>query len=70
LAPSKTPAEIVALLNSNIVAIIRSPEVARSIEEQGGLVIASGPGEVMQRLQSDIASISRLIKAANLRVLE
>jgi tripartite-type tricarboxylate transporter receptor subunit TctC len=70
LAPSRTPPEILSLLSKNIIGILRSPEVTRSIEEQGGLVIASEPGEVMQRLQSDIGSVSKLIKTANLRVYE
>jgi tripartite-type tricarboxylate transporter receptor subunit TctC len=68
LAPSKVPHEVLARLSKEIVSILKSPEVTRSIEEQGGIVIASDPGEVTQRLRSDVASISQLIKAANLRI--
>jgi tripartite-type tricarboxylate transporter receptor subunit TctC len=70
LAPSKTPREILARLTKETVSILRSAEATRSIEEQGGVVIASDPGEVAQRLQSDFASISRLVKSANLRLDE
>ena len=68
--PAKTPREITARLSKEIVAILKSPEVTRSVEDQGGFVVASDPDEVSQRMQSDFASFSRLVKAVNLRIDE
>jgi len=68
--PAKTPREIVARLSKEIVAVVQSAEVARTIEDQGAFIVTSGPDEVSRRIQSDFASTSRLVKAVNLKVDE
>ena len=70
LAPSKVPAEVLARVSREIVSVLKSADVTRAVEEQGGIVIAGEPGQVMQRLRTDVASLSALVKAANLRVDE
>lgn len=70
VVPAKTPREVTARLSKEIVAVLKSAEVTRSIEDQGGVVVASDAGEVSRRMQSDFASISRLVKAVNLRMDE
>jgi tripartite-type tricarboxylate transporter receptor subunit TctC len=70
LAPAKVPPEVLARLSKEIVSVLRSTDVTRAVEEQGGIVIASEPGEVTRRLRTDVASISRLVKAANLHIAE
>jgi len=65
--PSKTPQDVVIRLSREIVAVIQSPEVARTIEDQGAFIVTSGPEEVSRRIKSDFASTSRLVKAVNLR---
>jgi len=68
--PAKTPREIVARLSKEIVAVVQSAEVARTIEDQGAFVVTSGPDEVSRRIQSEFASLSRQVKAVNLKVDE
>ena len=68
--PAKTPREIIARLSKEIIAVVHSAEVTRFIEDQGAFVDTSGPDEVSRRVKSDFASISRLVKAVNLRVDE
>jgi tripartite-type tricarboxylate transporter receptor subunit TctC len=68
--PTKTPQEIIARLSKEIVAVVQSAEVARTIEDQGAFIVTSGPDEVSRRIQSDFASTARLVKAVNLRVDE
>ena len=70
LAPAKTPREIIARLNTEIVAVIRSADFTRFMAEQGGFVVTGRPDEVNQRIQSDFASLSRLVKAVDLKVDE
>jgi len=70
MVPAKTPREIIARLSKEIVAVAQSAEFGRSIQDQGGFVVASGPEEVSRRMQSDFASISRLVNALKLRVDE
>jgi len=68
--PAKTPREIIARLSTEIIAVVQSAEVARTIEDQGAFVVTSGPDEVGLRVHSDFASTSRLVKAVNLKVDE
>jgi len=68
--PARTPREIIARLNQEIVAVVGSAEVAKVIEDQGAFVVASGPDEIRRRMQSEFASTSQLVKAVNLRVDE
>ena len=70
LAPAKTPPEVIARLNTEIVAVIRSADFTRFMAEQGGFIVTGGPGEVSRRIQSDLAKISRQVKAVNLKVDE
>ena len=66
--PANTPREIIARLSREIVAVVHSAEVARTIEDQGAIVVTGGPEEVSRRMRADIALTSRLVKAVNLRV--
>ena len=50
--------------------MVHSAEVARTLEDQGAIVVAGGPEEVSRRMQADIASTSRRVKAVNLKVDE
>jgi tripartite-type tricarboxylate transporter receptor subunit TctC len=70
LAPAKTPPEIISRLNTEIVAVIRSPDFTRYMADQGGFVVISRPEEVSRRIQSDLTTLSRQVKAVNLKVDE
>jgi tripartite-type tricarboxylate transporter receptor subunit TctC len=70
LAPAKTPPEIIARLNAEIVAVIRSVVFKRYMAEQGGFVVTSRPEEVSRRIQSDLTTLSRQVKAVNLKADE
>jgi tripartite-type tricarboxylate transporter receptor subunit TctC len=70
LVPAKTPSEIIARLSKKIIAVIQSADFTRFMAEQGGFIITSGPDEVSQRVLSDYATLSRLVKAVHLRVDE
>jgi tripartite-type tricarboxylate transporter receptor subunit TctC len=68
--PAKTPRKIIARLSKEIVAVVQSSEVTRTIEDQGAFVVASGPDEVSGRVHSDFASLSRQVKTINFKVVE
>jgi ABC-type molybdate transport system substrate-binding protein len=55
-------------LNREIVGVLKSPEVARAIEAQGGVVVGSDAGTAAQRLQSEFASTAKLVEAVHLRL--
>jgi tripartite-type tricarboxylate transporter receptor subunit TctC len=55
LAPAKTPAEIIARLNRDIVAILKTGDAGDKLAAQGAEVIGSTPVEFARIMKSDIA---------------
>ena len=70
LVPAKTPREVIARLGKEVVAVVQSVDFTRFMAGQGGFIVTGGPDVFNQRLQSDYASLSRLVKAVNLKVDE
>ena len=70
MAPANTPREVTARLHEAIVSVLKSPAFTASVEDQGGFVVASHPGELSRRIQSDSASVTKLVKAIDLKVEE
>jgi tripartite-type tricarboxylate transporter receptor subunit TctC len=68
LAPAKTPKEITALLNREIVALLQAPDVKERLAAEGSTVVASTPEQLRQHLQRDIAKWQKVVKAANIRL--
>jgi tripartite-type tricarboxylate transporter receptor subunit TctC len=69
-APKGTPGEIIERLNKESVAVVRSPEFIRALENQGIFVIGESTNQFTQRVRADTASIAKLVKAINLRLEE
>ena len=70
VAPAKTPAEIIARLHKEIIAVAKSPEFIRSATTEGAVVIASSQQGLAKRIQSDSESVQRLIRETNFKVEE
>ena len=66
LAPSKTPAEIVARLNAETVKALRLPEVRERFADQGLDVVASTPADFDRRLRSELDRWGKVIRARNI----
>ena len=69
-APKGTPTETIQRLNTEILAVVKAPELGRSLEEQGIFVLGEPPAQFTRRVQADVVSISKLVKAINLRLEE
>lgn len=65
LAPSGTPKDVVARLNSEMVKIIKSPEFAKRMEEIGAEPIGNTSDEMAQQIASDTSRYAQLVKKAN-----
>lgn len=61
LAPAKTPAAIVALLNAEITKILKMPDVRDKMVDGGGDV-KTGPAEFAALLKADHAKWARIVK--------
>ena len=62
-APAGTPRDIVALLNTEIVRIVRSPEVRELFLKQGAEAFATSPEEFTKIVARDVAKWAKVVKA-------
>lgn len=68
-APAKTPAAIVARLNTEIVRILQQPDLRKRIADLGFLPQSSTPDEMAARIRTETQGWAALVKATGL-VLE
>lgn len=68
LAPAGTPKEIVTRLNSEIVTIVRSPEVTKRFLSEGSEPIGSTPEEFARYIKAEIAKWAKAVEASGARV--
>ena len=68
VAPAATPKEVIAKLNADIVAVLKSPEVAERLAAQGADLAATTAGEFGRFLTSEHVRWSAAVKAANVTV--
>lgn len=66
-APKGVPVDIVAKLNADINAVLRSPDLAQRWETLGVLPLGGTPEDAAQRNRIETERWSRVIKAANLQ---
>lgn len=65
-APAGTPPAIVNRLNAAIVKVIHAPEMQKKIQELGYEPLGSSPKEMADRIHTELASWTTLIKQANI----
>jgi len=68
VVPSKTPSEVRARLQSELVTVVKSPEFSDWAENQGVVVVASSPDVLAERIRSDSALASRIAKSISLKL--
>ena len=66
LAPARTPPEIVARLNSELVKIVRSPDFLESLTAEGAQAVASSPEYFGDFIKTEIARWAKVIKEARI----
>lgn len=65
-APVGTPQSIVNRLNAAIVKVVRAPEMQKKIQELGYEPLGSSPKEMADRIHTELAEWTTLIKQANI----
>ena len=63
-APDGTPGDVVTRLNTEIVRIVRSPEVRDLFLKQGAEALATSPEEFTKIVQRDVAKWAKVVKAS------
>jgi tripartite-type tricarboxylate transporter receptor subunit TctC len=66
LAPARTPPEIVARLQREVVKALTAPDVREKLVSQGAVVVGSSPAEFAAYLAREHADYGKLIRAINL----
>ena len=65
-APAGTPKEIIAKLNSEMSAILKSPEIQEKSASVGAVIIGGTPEQFADYLKSEIAKFARVVKEAKI----
>jgi tripartite-type tricarboxylate transporter receptor subunit TctC len=67
-APARTPKEVVAALNQEIVRILALPEVKERLIAQGAEPVGDTPEQFAQYIKSEAAKWGKVIKTLNLKI--
>lgn len=70
VVPAKTPQDIVARLHKDITDVLNSREFVQWAVGQGVVVVASSPSTLAQRIQSESASIVKVVNSTKLNLDE
>ena len=65
-APARTPRDIVARINRDVVAILRTPEAREALLAQGAEAVPNSPAEFIAFQQSEIAKWGKVIRDAHI----
>lgn len=68
MGPAKMPADITRRLNTEIAAILKAPDVAAKIHEQGGEIMGGSSEEFAKFIATDSAAFAKLVKEANIKL--
>ena len=67
VVPAKTPREIVAKLNQEILKALADPEVKERLALLGADIVASSPEQTAAIFKADLAKYTKVAQAANIR---
>lgn len=67
LAPSATPKEITAKLQTEIARILQLPEVKEKLSAQGGEGVGNAPEQLAALLRTESARYADIVKRANIK---
>lgn len=66
-APAGTPADVIARLHKEIVAILTTPEVKERFAKDGGYVVASSPEEFERFMRAETIKWAKVVRAAGIK---
>ena len=64
--PRGTPEPVIRLLNREIVAIVKLPDIRKRFEMEGGVPVGNTSQEFAEWLRAEIAKWAKVVKAANI----
>jgi tripartite-type tricarboxylate transporter receptor subunit TctC len=67
LAPAKTPADIIELLSTASIGILKTPKIAEQLRNDGFEVIANGPDGMRKRIENEVPKWRDVIAKAGIK---
>jgi len=67
LAPASTPKPIIDKLHTEIVKVLRSPDIVERFTQNGAEIIANTPAEFAAIVKADVAKWAKVIQSAGIR---
>jgi tripartite-type tricarboxylate transporter receptor subunit TctC len=68
LAPAKTPANIIAKLNREIVKVLQKSKAKERLAAQGVEVVGNSPEQYAKHLRDELAQYAKVVKAAGIKL--
>ncbi len=68
MAPAKTPADLIARINGDLLRILAMPDVIARIEANGSEVAASSPEDASRMLRMETEQWARLVRERNIKL--
>lgn len=68
VAPGRTPAAVVAKLNSEIVGILRTPEIGQRMADEGAMLIGNSPQEYLDYLRTELQKWRKVVTQVGIRL--
>lgn len=68
VGPGKLPPPIVQRIAADVQGLLRRPDIAKRITDQGGIVEGEGPEEFAARMRREIAEFAEVARTANIRL--
>ena len=68
VGPARMPAPIVRRVATDVQGLLRRPDIAKRIVDQGGIVEGEGPEEFAARMRREVAENAVIAREANIRV--
>jgi len=68
-APARTPKDVIAKINADVLKVIRSPELLEKLKTEGSDPVGSSVADYAAFLRDEIAKWAKVIKVANIKGL-
>jgi tripartite-type tricarboxylate transporter receptor subunit TctC len=65
-APARTPADIVAFMHKEVVAILNQPDIVSVLAAEGATVVGNSPQAFGKEIRDDLVKWAKVIKEANI----
>jgi tripartite-type tricarboxylate transporter receptor subunit TctC len=69
-APARTPKEVIARINADVLKVIRSPELVERLKTEGSDPVGNSPEQFTAFLREETARWSKIIRFANIQALQ